>query len=380
MPASHIMTAIVEGQQIDGWISGNIESSLITPSDRFVMRMPFSRDAYRIMRRGARITIKADRVTLLDGFIDYRDKAGKAGTLEVGGRDRVGRLCDESAPAINYTGMLTLEAVKRLVSPWFDPSGVTLTNARNRRLRRGKGKRVAGANEPTVTINVRVPRQGQVHPGETRWQIIHEIASRQRLIAGSSADGKEFFIGRPNQQQPPQYLFCLPAPGSSTPNTVLDMRRREDDGERYSEYMVAGVGGQSDTNYGANVNDRRGVTFDNPFNRVDGTGRDFIYPKRMFLPERAFESFHDAQRVAENEQFRRDYKRDVIVVDAETFGQSLDASDVTFFAPDTVAHVIDEEAEIDDLYYIVSCSYSFDRPSADRTTLHMVPVGTEILL
>lgn len=380
MPASHVMTAIVEGQLVSGWQSGSIQSSLITPADSFVMRMPFSVTAWNTLRRDAKITIKADGTTLLDGFIDKRIRQGKAGVLEIHGRDRVGRLCDESAPAINYTGMLIKEAVTRLVSPWFPPSGVVLSDARNRRLRRGKGRRVASGTEPVVTINVRVPRRGQVHPGESRWHLIHEIASRAGLIAYSSSDGKEFFIGHPNQKQAPQYLFTLPAPGSRTKCTVLDLTITEDDGERYSKIVCAGVGGSTDTNYGSNVTDNRGIVFDNPANTLDGTGRDFLHPKVLMLPERAFDSYADAQRVAQSEQARRDYKRHLVTVSAATFGQNLGSSEPTLFAPDTVARVIDEEIDLDDKYLVVECSYSFARDTADTTTLHMVPTGTEIVL
>lgn len=380
MPASHVMTAIVEGQQVSGWSSGNIESSIITPADRFVMRMPFSLSAWLILRNDARITIKADGTTLIDGFIDRRVRQGRAGMLEIHGRDRVGRLCDESAPAIDYTGMTELEAIRRLTSPWFSPNDIVLSNARNRRLRRGKGKRVAAGNEPVVTINVKVPRRGAVHPGETRWQLIHEILSRSGQIGYSSSDGKEFIFGKPNQGQAPQYMFALAAPGSSSLTTVRDLIITEDSGERYSMYLCAGVGGQGDTNFGKNVTDNRGVAFDNPFNKVDGTGRDFIHPKRMFLPERAYDSFGDADRVAANEKARRDLKRHEISVEMHTFGQDLGTSDPTLFAPDTVARVIDEEAKIDDRYIVLSCSYSFNRDNADRTTMHMVPVGTEIVL
>lgn len=378
MPPSHVITAIVEGQQVTGWQSGNIESSIITPADSFILRMPFSDVAWRTLRIDARITIKADGTTLLDGFIDKRKKMGRAGVLEIEGRDRVGRLVDESAPAVNYTGMTIVEAVKRLASPWFDE--IVLTNAKNRRLRRGKGRRVAGGNEPVVTINVRVPRKGNVHPGETRWQLIHEVTSRAGLVAYSSSDGKELVVGKPNRTQPPQYLFALAAPGSSMKTTVRDMTIVEDSGDRYSMYLVAGAGGQSDTNYGINVIDNRGVAFDNVFNRRDGTGRDFIHPKRMFLPERAFDSYGDAQNVALLEQRRRDYKRHLISVEAFTFGQNLGTSDPTLFAPDTVAHVIDEEIQLDDMYLVVSCSYSFSRDNADVTTLHLVPTETEIVL
>lgn len=374
------ITAIVEGQQVTGWQSGNIESSMITAADTFVLRMPFSLTSWRTMRIDAHITINVDGITLLDGFVEKRVKQGRAGVLEVHGRDRVGRMVDESAPSIDYSGMTILEAARRLASPWFAPQNVIITNAKNRRLRRGKGKRVASGSEPVVTINVRVPRRGAVHPGETRWQILKEIMSRAGLIGYSSSDGEQLIIGQPNQTQAPQYLFQLQAPGSRSATSVRDITITEDSGDRFSVYICAGSGGQGDTNFGKNVIDNRGVAFDNPDNKIDGTGRDFLHPKRMFLPERAFDSFHDADRVAQNEKARRDYKRHLVAVEAHDMGQLLTPGEITLFAPDTVARVIDEELELDDTYLVVSCSYSFSRDNGDWTTLHLVPTGTEIII
>lgn len=372
------ISVIVEGQEVTGWISGNIESSIITAADHFVLRLPGTLRSWITLRRGAALTIKADGVTLMSGFIGRRNWKAKAGVLEISGRDRVGRLVDETAPFINYSGMTVLEAVRRLASPWF--SVVSMSNARNRRLRVGKGKRVAAATEPVVTINVRVPRRGQVHPGESRWQMIHEILSRAGLVGWSSADGTELIIGIPNQSQEAQYVFAQGADGGRVHTTVDDIEITEDDEDRYSMIMVAGVGGQSDTNYGDNVVDNRGVVFDNPFNRIDGTGRDFIHPKRLFMPERAFETYSDAQRVAKNEQARRDYKRHLVSAYMQGFGQSIDGSDeLSIFAPDTVGRVIVEELDIDDRYAVVACSYSFSRNEADTTTVHLVPTGTEIV-
>lgn len=378
MPDSHIITVIVNGQQVSGWTSGNIESSMITPADSFVLRMPFSLSAWKAIRRDSHVTIQADGVTMLDGFVDKRIKSGKPGVFELHGRDRVGRLVDESAPAIDYTGMTIRQALERLISPWF--SEIVISNEDNRRLRRGKGKRVAAAGEPEITINVRVPRKGKVHPGETRWQIIHEILSRAGLIGYSSSDGATFFVGKANPQQAPQYLFSLGAPGSTTRTTVKDLVITEDDGDRFSMYMCGGVGGQSDVNYGTNVVARNGVAFDNPLNRTDGTGRDFLFPKRMYLPERSFEDFHDADRVAALEKNRRDMKRHTVSVHAATFGQNLGSSSPTLFAPDTVARIVDEELQLDDLYLVHTCSYSFARETGDFTTMHCVPLGTEIVL
>lgn len=375
----HVITVVVEGVQIGGWSMYHIDSSLITPADTFEMHRPFSPDFWRLLRRDADIRVQIDGVTILRGFIDKRVRNTRSGMIEISGRDRGGRLVDESAPQIDYSGMRTIDAVSKLASPWF--SSVTLSDARNRTLRRGRGKRVAGGAEPFVTINIRTPRHGVVHPGMSRWQVIHEIASRENLCAWSSADGEELFIGKPNMTQPPQYLFLHGKANSGATNTCTEMVITEDDGDRFSLIMVAGSGGQSDTNYGENVTDNRGVVFDNPFNKLDGTGRDFIHPKRLFMPERDFHTFADAQRVAENEQSRRDYRRHVIRVDCQQHGQFL-GQEPTLFAPNCVARVIDEEQEpqLNDLYLIVSCSYNSTHDQGETTSMQLVPITTTLLL
>lgn len=375
----HNITVIVEGVQIGGWSQYHIESSMITPADSFQMHRPFSSEFYNLLRRDADVRVLIDGTTVLRGFIDKRIRKAREGVIEISGRDRAGRLVDESAPKIDYSGMKTEEAIRQLAAPWF--SKITLTDGRNRALRRGKGRRVASGKEPVVTINIRTPRHGNVHPGMSRWQVIHEIASRSNLIAWSSADGEELFIGEPNQTQDVQYLFLHARPGSGSTATCTDLTITEDDGDRFSLIMVAGSGGQNDTNYGENVSDHRGVVFDNPFNKIDGTGRDFIHPKRMFMPERDFESFGDAARVAENEQARRDYHRHLVSIEVPQHGQFL-TTEPTLFAPNTIARVIDEEQnpQLNATYLVVSCAYSATHDQGESTQLHMVPVGTRIIL
>lgn len=380
MGFSHKISIITNGAQIGGWSGYHVESSMLTPADSFELRRAFDPQAWNILRRDADVRIEIDGTPILRGFIDKRVRTAKAGTMVISGRDRAGRLVDEPAPSIDYSGLTILKAFQQLADPWFHT--ITLSDARNRNVRRGKGKRVASGAEPTVTINIRVPRRGQVHPGEKRSQIMHEIAARAGLIWWCSADGDSIFVGKPNQGQAPQYMFAHTKTGSSTKSTVKDMTITEDDGDRYSLIMCAGTGGATPHDYGSNVTGRRGVVYDNPFNRINGTGRDFIHPKRLFLPEREFESYGDAQRVAENEQARRDYKRHLISVTCANHGQPLTGGGpMTLFAYNTVARVIDEEQDppLDDTYLIVSCAYSSNREQGETTTMHLVPTGTEII-
>jgi prophage tail gpP-like protein len=376
----HRISIVVENREIDRWISYQIESSMITPADAFTMTRPFDAGAWNLLRKDSGVRVQIDGVTIIDGFIDRRRKATKAGEMEISGRDRCGRLTQESAASINYQGLLLTEAIQKLVDPWF--TKVTLSDARNRTLRRGKGKRVAAGNEPVV-INIRVPRSGKVHPGMTRWAVIEEICSAAGYIAWSSADGKEIFVGKPNTVQSPQYLIAHGRAGSTTKTTCSDLIWEEDNGDRYSMITVAGAGGsdEDDVNFGSNVTSRKGRWKDNPTG-IDGVGRDFIYPKRLFMPERDFDSNGDAQRVADREAARRNFRARMCSAVMPQHGQFISAAAPTIFAPNTVARVIDEDFDpiVDMNMTVTACSYSGDRDGGETTTLEMVPTDTEIVL
>ncbi|HEY6179068.1 MAG TPA: hypothetical protein VIX73_31660 [Kofleriaceae bacterium] len=379
MALSHDIRIIVNGASIDGWSGYHVQTSMLVPAAPFELRRAFDLQAWNLLRRDSDVRIEIDGTPILRGFVGRRHRSAREGTMTISGRSRAGRLVDEAAPSVNFSGMTILQAFQRLGRPWFD--AFTLSDATNRRLRIGKGKRVAGGKEPVITINIRVPRRGIVHPGERRAQVMHEIASRAGLIWWVSSDGNSIYIGKPNHEQDPQYEFRHIAPGSKAKNTVKDLEIIEDDEDRYSVIMCGGTGGATPDDYGSNVTDRRGVVYDNPDNRINGTGRDFIHPKRMFMPERDFDSYGDAQRVARNEQIRRDYRRHIVTVEAELHGQFLTpGGPPTLFTYNTVARVIDEEADIDDTYLIVDCAYSSNRQQGETTTMHMVPTGTEILL
>lgn len=375
----HNLRIVVNGASIDGWSGYHVETSMLTPANTFELRRPFDLRAWNLLRRDSDVLIEIDGTPIMRGFVGKRHRKAREGTMTISGRSRSGRLVDEAAPSVNFSGMTILQAFERLGRPWFGT--FTLSDAANRRLRVGRGKRVAGGKEPVITINVRVPKRGRVHPGERRAQVMHEIASRAGLIWWATSDGQSIYIGKPNHEQDPQYVFRHIAPGSTAQNTVKDLEIIEDDEDRYSVIMVGGSGGATPDDYGANVTDRRGVVYDSPFNKIDGTGRDFIHPKRLFMPEHDFDSYADAQRVARNEQIRRDYKRHIVQIEAELHGQFLTpGSPPTLFTYNTVARVIDEEADIDDDYLIVDCAYSSNREQGETTTMHLVPTGTEILL
>lgn len=378
----HVVAVACEGKQIDGWLSYEISSSLIEPADSFTMTRPWDAQAWITLRRDARIQVVIDGVTVIDGFIDDRRKQTKAGTFTITGRDRAGRLVQESAPGYAYGGVSMYDAIKRLAAPWF--TKVSLSDARNRTLRLGKGRKVPMGKEPIV-ISKKTPARGKVQPGQARWQVIEQIVSQAGYICWSSADGRELIVGKPNDSQAPQFLIYHALPTSSAKSNCLDLDYIESNGDRYSMIAVVGSGGGTETDYGETVSSRAGIVYDSgesdaPF--ADGTGRDFIYPKRLLMPERNLDANNDASTVAGREQWRRDFKRTVLTAEMDQHGQWIGTGAPTIFAPNTVARVVDEDFDppMDQRFLIYAVTYRCDRAGGQTSALEAVPVGTEIIL
>lgn len=374
----HKIRVVADQQQIGGWTSYEIASNMIEPADGFTMRRPFDNSSWNILRRDARVRVYVDDSPILDGFIDDREKASKAGEMTITGRDRSGRLVQESAPRINYEGLELTAAILELASPWF--TKITLSDARNRKIRTGKSRKVPVGNEPII-IRSSTGSAGRIHAGTMRWAAIQEIVSKVGLICWSSADGKELFVGKPNDSQAPLFIVRKSA-GTSVPSTCRDLIYRESNGDRYSAISVVGSGGGTEVDFGLAVSTRHAVVFDNEANRVDGTGRDFAYPKRLLMPEANYDSDDEAARQAELERARRDFKRTTIQAEMPYHGQWFGGSSATIFAPNTVAAVVDEDfdppLELDALIY--SCSYKRSAKEGEITMIEMVPTGTEVVL
>lgn len=377
----HAVALVSDGRTITSWLDYEVETSMINPCSSFRVTFSWSREIWSAVPRDSNVRILVDGAVVLDGFIDRRRKVtNRQGTkIEVEGRCRAGRVRDESANAINYDGLELSEVVRRLVAPWYPK--VALSATRDRKVRRGKGFKVPTGNEPLVVR--KIVTRGAAHPGQTKWQIIEELCSQEQLIAYGTADGREFFIGEPNYSQVPQYLITHRAEGSDRPTShtgALEMAYEEDNGDRFSVIAVVGAGGGTDVDLGEAVSSRRAVVFDNPANRIDGTGRDFRYPKRLLMPERSFNSITEAALVAEREQARRDFHSRTMQITMPLHGQRYATGPSTLYAINTMANVVDEELESDEDMLIYSTTFRGSRTEGQTTRLGLVPSGTEITL
>jgi prophage tail gpP-like protein len=270
----HDVSIVVAGREFGRaatlrWLDYSISVSMVTPADAFSMTLPWSYEAWRICKPDAPAQVKVDGAAIITGFIGSQRRDAAAGTIAITGRDKVGRLVQESAPQVNFDGLTMTALMQLCASPWFGK--VSLTNARNRRVLRGKGHKTPDTSKVYVDT-----RSGtRVEPGQFRWAVIAELAEQAGYTVWSSGDGKELIVGQPDYAQAVQYRFRLAA--STDPrgsSNVLNITTENSTDDRYSMITVLGHGAGTDGNYGTGPADRAGAVKNNartPF----GDGLDF---------------------------------------------------------------------------------------------------------
>lgn len=367
---SHVVAVTIDDKQIQDWTDYEISSSVVEPCDTFQLSRPLSTEVYNLCRLDSRVTVSIDGVSVIDGLIDKRSMSLRAGTFTLSGRDKIGRLIQESIPKSGgYDGLNLVEAVKQLASPWF--SKVSLSNARNRALRRGKGSKAPSGTEPLV-----IPgkgKSGRLDPGEMRWQVIENLAAQAGLLCWSAGDGRELILGKPNFSQETQYHFVHSLSGS----TCNDLQFDEDISDAYALIELHGTGSGDDAEYGESVR-RVGTARDGT--AKDGTNGLFRLPKRMLLAQQTAKSQAEADRLAAAEMARRKFRVRTAQVEAATHGQILGRSNPTLFVPDTIARITsDLDFKHDALWWVHTVKYRANRGLGEVTMIDMVPIGTEVV-
>lgn len=371
----HVITIVVGGTQIFGWETYEISVSMLTPADHFQIRCPFDRGVWDQCKTDQPVKIMIDDTVVLNGFIDERLVPEDDEVVELVGRCRVGRLIDESAPGINYANLEMLQLIQQVAAPWFPT--VTFSNARNRRVVRGRGKKAKAGGEPVKLFSGK-KIGSHIEPGQSRWTVIESLCKQAGFIAFASGDGTELIVGKPNYDQELQYRFFMPKADSTRTgeSTVRGMGIHESVTERYSRVIAVGEGVGTEANYGAAVASRYGEAKNNPAT-PDGDGLDFTQPKRLIV-KRSLASQAEALELATREMAVRDARGHKIVVRADGHGQIIAGSEVTLFAPDCLAAVEDERTGTVGTYIVTNCTYRCGRGRGEETSMDLLPKGSEL--
>jgi prophage tail gpP-like protein len=370
---AHVVSIVIGDKQVDGWIDYEIACSMVQPADGFRLTRAFDLAAWELCRPDERIRVLIDGTPRLDGFIDDRGFDATEGTMEITGRDKSGRLVQESIPTVSgFDGLKLTDAIAKLAKPWF--TTITLSDARNRNVSRGKGKRAAAENEDAffkVKGKLDGNHAGRVDPGETRWNMIEQLCSSVGILCWASVDGRELVVGTPNYNQGIQYVFRHSRLNGST---VKDLRLRESVRDRYALIEVHGAGAGDADNFGGNVTTYAGIAKDGP--NVDGTGKDFLRPKRLAVSQSAQQSNLEAKRAAEREMNRRNFSARQITVVAAGHGQIVAGTTPTLYTTNTLARVIVDDLDMDEAWLVYACTFRGSRQGAEVTEMMLVPRGT----
>lgn len=387
----HRVTVEVGGRAVRTPLSYSLDVDLLQPADVFSLTYPLDAQTWHQIPLDAEVRIAIDDTPVMHGLVDGLRDLGD-GTFTVEGRDRTGRLVDESVPGagLRVANQDLSEVVKTLVEPWY--RAVTFSNAADRTLRRGPGKKAQAGTEPALTRAQRLATAQRIEAGTSRWEALDRILRPLQLLAWGSADGETLVLARPQYQQAPQYQF-FETPSASN---VIRMSPSKSIASRYSQIEVSGSGrppgipappfiptypGQKRPKY-VNKN-RLGVVRDGP--NEDGTGDDFRHPKRLFVVSEAL-SVAEAQLEAERVLARGRVQARQVEVTAPGHGQWLDgASALTLYAPDTIASVRKEVERspgddtptvlVDAAFYCTRVTYQGSRDD-EFTTLALVPLNT----
>lgn len=378
---SHNVAIRIGGYQIQNWTRYDIELNMLEPADGFELSLGKpSREAWDLCTPDAYVQIMVDDVVVVSGYLDEREwsDSGKEPTrLAVRGRDKAGRLVDESMPLVSFRGLGIQQLAEKVAGigeeyQWFDE--VILSNAENRRLLRGPvAPRIRVSKEPAIVQEERPPKR--VNPGESRWQVLQFFLERAELLAWSTADGRALVVGLPNYEQEPAYRFFVAAERSdrAAEGNVKACTIHDSVGDRYSEITCVGT---PRTDGGEGRVYRKETARNGSMSH--GTGADFTVPKRLLLADDDVDTAKEARARAAREMAKRDAEGHKVSLVVKGHTQTLDGRRTALFAPDTMALFEHEETGVKGSYLITRVQFTDDRDEGEITRLDLVPKGAAL--
>lgn len=373
--SEHLVTVAIGKQGIERWHGYSIDCDMLQPADAFELSFAGGRrDVWELVRTDGQVDVLIDDVPVLSGFIGRRSRrAGLQGSeISIAGRDRGGRMVDESMPLQSFEGLGIKELAEACSQGIF--GSVALQNTRNRKLARGsRAKHAAVSGEPIIT---RGNARKKVDPGETRWQVLDYFLKEGELLAWSSCDGAELIVGLPNYRQDPQYRFFVPAEGSrrAREGNVIECEIVDQVEDRYARIVAMGAGKGNTSNYAERVVRQRGTALCNP-DSVDGTGTDFLFRKDLILADDDVKDLETATRRARREMARRAAGGHSVRLKVRGHDQSF-AGIPVLYAFDCMAEFEDEETGTKGSYLITRITFRQSLDEGETTAIEMVPKDT----
>lgn len=368
----HQVDVRVGSKVIENWTSYDISLDMLQPADAFSLSIgPASQEAYELVAPDTEVQILVDGVVVLTGYVDDRDgvaEPGSGSVVTITGRDKGGRLVDETLDLVRFGGIGIKELAEAVARPWF-PS-VTLSNATNRRLVRG-GKTLAKVSaEPAILNTKGAPRK--VEPGQKRWEVLAQFLERAELMAWSSADGKQLIVGLPNYRQEPQYVFVRSRQRQDESN-CLSVSIKDSVGERYSEITVVGMARSDDP---LEESQERYIACKATAYALPGT---FQRDKKLVIAADDIEDGKACQARADYEMSIRESGGHRVELTVAGHGQRYRANEPpALYAPDTMCVFEDDEFGVRGAYLLTGVRFTKSRSQGTTSRIQLVRSGATL--
>jgi prophage tail gpP-like protein len=385
MARSHRVTLTIAGVPVTTWDEIAITHDLFSPAGAYTVTLWREADATRWneVRRACRIF--APVIVEIDGAVQLRGtlerlKVGGARSgapLTLSGRSLAGpAMVAHVDPRISLRGVTLHEALTRI----FAPLGIAVTvgvSAEDARATMA-GARPGPVRTGTRRAHHKVDRF-RLKPGQTVWQAAEMLCRRHGylLYAAPTADGLGLVIDRPAYDAPVQYALSrtkvrVDASGEATwTGNVLEGFRDLNGTDAQTMTTVFGHSGldapQDARHRGQVSNDR--LLFHPLVSDVIVERPHYIRDPRARTPQIA-----EQRARRENALTMADF--DTYNATVQGFAQG---SPARVWAINSMVHVVDELALLEDDWLVTSATFTRSRENGHTTRLRLVPKGSIVI-
>nr|WP_303832643.1 phage tail protein [Snodgrassella alvi] len=335
-PYGNEVVVRIGGKEHKDWLSYDIDSDFLIPADAFSFETNVSQDQGVLADYSSlQCEVLINNQLIMTGIIGHQnemvDKSNHSITFN--GRDLAGLLVDCSVKQINVKGMNVLAAAQKIAEPWKQIKKVILKAEKN----------------PVLD-------KVDIEPGETAWQALSKIAYKAGLHVWLEPDGT-LVIGGADYSSPPVTTLCHSKYDNR--RNIQSIQIEYNTENRYSEVTFLG---QSHTRFAdSSKHDLKWVYKDETMT--------LYKPKTVVIGD------------AENlEQLKVQAKKMLSDWRLEGFSLTITVADHktqdgVLWQPGQRVHVIDEDQQIDAIFFLMGRRFFLNRNGGTLTELRLKEDG-----
>lgn len=335
-PYGNEVVVRIGGKEHKDWLSYDIDSDFLIPADAFSFETNVSQDQGVLADYSSlQCEVLINNQLIMTGIIGHQnemvDKSNHSITFN--GRDLAGLLVDCSVKQINVKGMNVLAAAQKIAEPWKQIKKVILKAEKN----------------PVLD-------KVDIEPGETAWQALSKIAYKAGLHVWLEPDGT-LVIGGADYSSPPVATLCHSK--YENRRNIQNIQIEYNTENRYSEVTFLG---QSHTRFAdSSKHDLKWVYKDETMT--------LYKPKTVVIGD------------AENlEQLKVQAKKMLSDWRLEGFSLTITVADHktqdgVLWQPGQRVHVIDEDQQIDAIFFLMGRRFFLNRNGGTLTELRLKEDG-----